>query len=855
MPSSWSAVPPSTGSPGSRERDLRVRPALIGPSSAWLSREVQEMAEAWARGDCVSAEELLARRPELGDEAAVRLIYEEVCLRRERGDEVATTEVVNRFPRWKEELEVVLGCDRVLRPVSRVASFPAAGEDLGPFRILEELGQGASGKTYLAAEPALLDRLVVLKVISDDQEEHLSLARLQHTHIIPLFSEHRFAERGLRALCMPYLGGASLARILDGVFEIPPARRRGRHIIEILDRMQAGKSAAGITDGPYRRYLDQADYVQAVCWIAAGLADALHSAHVHGLIHMDVKPSNVLIADDGLPILLDFHLAHRPIDRGELIADRLGGTPGWMAPEHRAAFEAASSGHAVPEPVDPRADVYALALLVREALVGPGPVQDKENGRHWRLRNPLVSAGLADIVDKCLAKRPSDRYGDAALLADDLRRQMSDLPLRGVPNRSIAERWRKWRRRRPAALTRWTARITALSALAVMLMMGQALHRQRVAEIDTALQDGQKLRSDGRYPQAVQILGRGLARASGVPGVTQLRRSLREQVSLARQEQKAAALHDLADLVRFRYGIDLPAPEEARMLLKNIRDIWKERSLLFPTNALTRNPAIEQAIRTDLLDLTVTWIELLPALAPPPQADAARENALQLVDDAQASCGPSARLDRLHDLLTGAPGQPDSRRELGSVRLTVLDHYDLGRSYLRAARFREAAREFQIVLDERPRDFWSNFYQGSCAYRMEQFQDALGAFRTCIALAPDSAVCYYNRARAAEALGRFDQAFGDYSRALERDPDFSPAFLNRGSLAYSNGRHDDAVADFLRALRGELDSRTIGLIQYNLALAFHARGDSARAIASAREALAHGNDAASSLSDRLRREH
>ena len=80
--------------------------------------------------------------------------------------------------------------------------------------------------------------------------------------------------------------------------------------------MQAGKTAAGITDGPYRRYLDQAAYVQAVCWIAACLADALHSAHVHGLIHMDVKPSNVLIADDGLPILLDFHLAHRPIDPG-----------------------------------------------------------------------------------------------------------------------------------------------------------------------------------------------------------------------------------------------------------------------------------------------------------------------------------------------------------------------------------------------------------------------------------------------------------------------------------------------------------------------------------------------------------
>ena len=292
------------------------------------------------------------------------------------------------------------------------------------------------------------------------------------------------------------------------------------------------------------------------------------------------------------------------------------------------------------------------------------------------------------------------------------------------------------------------------------------------------------------------------------------------------------------------------------MLLKNIRDIWEERSLLFPTNALTRNPAIEQAIRTDLLDLTVTWIELLPApgrAAPsrcgPRKCLAARRRCPSLVRAQRQARPPTRPADR-SARPAGLTPRARFRQADGAGPLRS------GTLYLRAARFREAAREFQIVLDERPRDFWSNFYQGSCAYRMEQFQDALrAAFRTCIALAPDSAVCYYNRARAAEALGRFDQAFGDYSRAPgRRHPDFSPAFLNRGSLAYSNGRHDDAIADFQRALRGELDSRTIGLIQYNLALAFHVRGDSARAIASAREALAHGNDAASSLSDRLRRE-
>jgi serine/threonine protein kinase len=142
-----------------------------------------------------------------------------------------------------------------------------------------------------------------LKDIPDDQEEHLSMARFQHTHIIHLFSEQTFPDRGLRALCMPYLGGASLARLLEALVEVPLQERRGRHLLEALCRVHDGQFPLPATDeGPYRRYLEQASYIQAVCWIVACLADGLHEAHAHGLVHMDVKPSNVLIAADGLPL-------------------------------------------------------------------------------------------------------------------------------------------------------------------------------------------------------------------------------------------------------------------------------------------------------------------------------------------------------------------------------------------------------------------------------------------------------------------------------------------------------------------------------------------------------------------------
>jgi serine/threonine protein kinase/tetratricopeptide (TPR) repeat protein len=808
------------------------------------------MVSSWARGECITAQELLARHPGLSDESAIRLIYEEVCLRRDSGDDIATSEVVNRFPQWRDKLEVLLSCDRLLKPLGRKAVLPEAGERLGPFRLLVELGRGASGKSYLAAEPGLADRLVVLKIIPDDQEEHLSLARLQHTHIIPLFSEHAFPERGLRALCMPYLGGTTLARILEAISGIPPAQRRGRNLLEAIDSAGAARLSAATSDGPYRRYLEQATYIQAVCWIVACLAEGLESSHAHGLVHMDVKPSNVLMAGDGLPMMLDFHLARRPLRSGERLADRLGGTRGWMAPEHEAALAAVGAGHAVADQVDHRADIYALGLLLAESLAGPSTAG--AGGRACRQLNCNVSVGLADIIDKCLAAKPIDRYPDAAALAEDLRRHLNDLPLQGVANRSLAETWKKWRCRRPAALSRGSAAVLALTTMLIVLEVARSAYEQRVHEIKAALEDGKRLRDLGRFSEAALTLSRGLNRAGGIPTVAPLRGTLSEQLRLARQGQKAAALHELAELIRFRYGIDPPEAAEAQTLMKNIQAIWAKRDIVLGQGAGTLDPDAARSMRADLLDLAIAWADARVRLAPPAETGTARQDALRLLDEAATSCGPSRRLDRLRRSLAAADQRDESAVDSALVTMSTVDHYDLGRSHLRARRFRDAALEFQRVLDRRPQNFWPNFYQGLCAYRLGEFHDAHAAFHTCIALAPNSAECYFNRARVAEALHKNDEAIRDYDRALELDSSLTAAWLNRGILSYKVGHYNDAIADLRRALRAASDATALGQVHYTLALAYLARGDRAMALASSQEALTLGHEAARSLHDRLR---
>jgi tetratricopeptide (TPR) repeat protein len=658
---------------------------------------------------------------------------------------------------------------------------------------------------------------------------------------------------------MPSFGGTTLAAVLGALRGRPPEQRTGRCLLDVLDRTPA-PGAAGAAATPARQFLGSASYVRAVCWLGACLADALQYAHERGLVHLDLKPSNVLLAADGQPMLLDFHLAREPVRPG-VPAGRVGGTPAYMSPEQAAALDAVREGRPVPAPVDSRSDVYSLGLLLYEALGGPVPADATAALPPLPRFNRDVSVGLADVLARCLAPDPDRRYPDAAALGGDLRRHLADLPLQGVANRSPAERWRKWRRRRPHGVGLLSMGLAVLLAAAAAGAVGYLHFSQRLRESRAALEDGAEHLRAGRPALAASALRRGLALVDDVPGARDLRGRLEAELRLAeetraRAERAEAAreLHRLTDRLRFLYGSPPGPAESLRELAAHCRRaFWDRRGPLLESLGPDLDAGARRQVEQDLLDLAVLWADLHVRLAPPGGGEAARQEALRVLDQAEALFGPSPVLAAERSSHTDALGRtgPAPAAAPRPPR-TAWEHYALGRCLLRAGEGKRAAAAFRQALQMEPFGLWPNYYYGLCAYHLGDYEEAVNAFTVCVARAPQSPGCYYNRALAYAKRGRQDRALADYAYALQLDPGFAAAALGRGLLLFKSRRYAEARADLRRALDAGGDP---AVIHYNLALIDVAQYDRAAALAELRQALRHDprHKEARELSEQLRR--
>ena len=278
----------------------------------------------------------------------------------------------------------------------------AGGSTLGPFRIIALLGRGGMASVYKAYQ-AKLDRHVALKVLPQEflhdpafakrfEREAKVVAKLDHANIVPI---HDYGiDDGIPWMAMRMLPVGSLADLL----------KQGR-----LDRRR-------------------------VVAILAQVAEALDHTHANGVIHRDVKPSNVLLDDKERAYVGDFGLAH--MVEGSIVLTRTGmvaGTPQYMAPEQAESLK-----------VDRRADIYALGIVAYEMLTGAVPFTgDTPIGVAMKHANePLpippperVPEALMRPVLKALAKDPADRWESAGAFSTALARALDEivLPSRRAP--------------------------------------------------------------------------------------------------------------------------------------------------------------------------------------------------------------------------------------------------------------------------------------------------------------------------------------------------------------------------------------------------------------------------------------
>ena len=257
------------------------------------------------------------------------------------------------------------------------------------YRVLRRLGGGGMADVYLA-EQALLTRFVVVKVLhphlAKDEEiverfrrEAEAAAQLVHPHVCPIL-DYGVVDDAVYTV-MPFLAGGSLA-----------------------DRVQR--------EGTVEPTL--------VAGVAAQVAMGLDYAHRHGIVHRDVKPDNVLFDEDGNGIVTDFGIATARFHGRLTASGRAMGTPHYMSPEQ-----------AMGKLVDGRSDIYALGVVIYEALVGFPPFDGADSFSvgykqvHEKAVPPIdvnsrTPAELSAIVMKCLEKGAGDRYQRGTELADAL---------------------------------------------------------------------------------------------------------------------------------------------------------------------------------------------------------------------------------------------------------------------------------------------------------------------------------------------------------------------------------------------------------------------------------------------------
>lgn len=782
-------------------------PPTDHPSYAEIVVELAriDLERRWsAKDDRRTAEHYFNQFPDVFQVPVWRsmLAYEEFRLRRLSGEAIAPSQFARRYDveteRWPEvpvgTVEKgepsTLGAESdwlaevsqwEFRSQQKLAAarkrLPRVGEEFLGFELVGILGEGALGRVYLARQGDLSHRFVALKVAVQPTDEPQRLAQLQHTNIVPIFSLHRAGP--LQATCMPFLGANTLADVLgqwrDG--EIRP--RSGEDLVSTLVARDSETVIGEVTrqETGHKRpsaqrsleLLRSMSYAQTVLWLGERITRALACAHDRGVVHCDLKPANIVLTDDGEPLLVDFHLAAE-YGEGAATSCVVGGTLPYMAPEHLRAIQHGGR-------VAPTADVYSVGVLLFEMLTGQLPfpsrsgpfddvvedlVRDRNDLASARERlSAVASPACAAIILKCLDPDPGRRFPTATELHEDLRCQLEHRPLRHTVEPSWRERLAKWSRRHPRVSSTSTLATVALLVL-LLLAVGWRSTRQQLA----------------RREAEMALLQLSQAVSTSEAALTAPESELRHWKETARWLDQALAPYHLRQSPETWWDspvVQALPPDRRDKLTQNAG-----RALLLLALSQARlaehdpNPRRRQAYWNAVRELSPLAKELA---AEDPSATALLE-----------------KLDRL------AQGLPPTKP-------TSLPVAEDGDRYLLALRLIEqgepsrAARQLERLTARQPRRWNAWFGLGSCYYWLGRFRDAEAAYTTAIALFPEGTSGYAYRGAARLKLERWNAAIEDFRTVLDRDVRRHDAWVNLGIAQMARGDTAKAVASFDQALK------------------------------------------------------
>jgi tetratricopeptide (TPR) repeat protein/serine/threonine protein kinase len=686
------------------------------------------------------------------------------------------------------------------------------GTVIGPYKLIEQIGEGGMGMVWMAQQTEPVKRLVAVKLIKAGMDSRQVIARFE-------------AERQALAL----MDHANIARALDaGTTKGEPGGVSPGRPYFVMDLVK-GVPITKYCDEHHLTPRQRLELFIPVCL-------AVQHAHQKGIIHRDLKPSNVLVAlYDGKPVpkVIDFGVAKAA---GQQLTDKtlvtgfgnIVGTLEYMSPEQAEINQL---------DIDTRSDIYSLGVLLYELLTGSPPFtrQELEKGgvlemlrviREQEPTRPSTKLSTADglpilaanrgtesaklmrlvrgeldwIVMKALEKDRSRRYETANGFAMDVQRYLADEPVLACPP-SAGYRLKKFVRRNKGGLA-----VAALVLLFLVLLgsgIGWAVRdrsaRQAKAagQVESILTEVDRFESEQKWPEALAAALRAEVAVAGgeadAATAQRVRERVRDLVFIDRLEQirmeKATWIEGGFDIA----GANREYSRAFREYGVNVEELAVETSI----DRLRTRPALAIALAAALVE----WAYVRAVVS---GKDAAGWERLMAV---ARGIDP----EPLRDQLRSTWGQPfsselqDKLRRLAQSIDIRAQHpatlASLARTLLQRLKHSDAAlrllRDAQYVY---PGDFWLNFELGNALHARKDHEGAIRFFTAAVAIRPQAAAAHTNLGVALRNLKKLDEAVAAYRKAIEISPKHAIAHYNLGNALREQKKLPEAVDAYRKAV-------------------------------------------------------